>query len=105
MSSGTKILSNYDNESGNYFFPCPHCGFFIQVNRSEVNCKIFRHGYYYNKNPDNTINLLSQINPHETKEICEALFKENKIIGCAKPFKMIWDIETQNYYIDKCDYI
>jgi len=31
-----------------YLFTCPHCGAPVQVEGSQVNCRIFRHGQYKN---------------------------------------------------------
>lgn len=92
----------YDKENSVYIFNCPHCGLFIQVGVNEVNCTIFRHGFYYEKNGNN-ITLKNQINPHASKEECEYLLKEEKIIGCGKPFKMVW--QNDCYNIETCDYI
>jgi hypothetical protein len=95
-------ITELDRESGFYFFDCPHCNLVIQVHVSEINCTIFRHGYFYNKDGDK-INLTEQIGPHTSKEECERLVRENRIIGCGKPFKMI---KTENgYNVEVCDYI
>jgi hypothetical protein len=74
-----------------YFFECPHCFLLIQVNKNEIACKIFRHGYYKD--------TWKQIPPHSSKEICDKLFEENRIYGCGKPFTFDGKI------VEKCDYI
>jgi hypothetical protein len=44
-----------------------------------------------------------QINPHTPKDICDKLAIEDKIFGCAKPFKIIY--ENNEYNAIACDYI
>ena len=74
---------------------CPHCDVQILIYLKELNCRIFRHGYYIKK--------LEQINPHLPKDQCEELINNKKIIGCGKPFKIInYDKEYKEiifYYI------
>ena len=53
-----------------YFFNCPHCGEEIIVHKSEVNCKIFRHGVYKSTK--------EQINPHMSKKECDRLYNSGK---------------------------
>lgn len=72
-------------------FNCPHCNDFISIDKKDLNCCIFRHGFY--------IKTKTQINPHEKKEICEDLFNKKLIIGCGKPFKI------KNNKIEICDWI
>jgi hypothetical protein len=74
---------------------CPHCKNYFIVNEKEINCGIFRHAVY-KKN-------IKPINPHETKENCEKLIKEELIYGCAKPFKI--SKQENKYVIEICDYI
>ena len=71
---------------------CPHCKEQLFIYKKELNCRIFRHGFY-KKN-------LKQINPHLKKEICDNLFKKKLIYGCGKPFR----IDKNNKAI-KCGYI
>ena len=85
----------FDQESNMYIFKCPNCELFIIVKKDELNCQIFRHGYHKNN--------FTQINPHETKEQCENLLNSNSVIGCCKPFRLIYD--NSNYYAISCDYI
>ncbi len=73
---------------------CPHCDQNILVMEKEINCAIFRHGSY-------KINL-KQINPHEKKEECDRLAKEDLIFGCGKPFRII---KEEEYKAIICDYI
>ena len=82
-------------QDGNiYIFNCPHCQDIITVNKKQLNCCIFRHGVFKNN--------MKQINPHSSKETCDRLKKENKIIGCGKPFMFI---KSDNPRIEICDYI
>lgn len=77
------------------YINCPHCSGSIIIAENEINCAIFRHGSYKSDN--------QQINPHLDKESCDKLFKENKINGCGKPFKLV---KTDNEYVAEiCDYI
>lgn len=69
----------FDRESESYFFNCPHCGDMIQVLKSEIRCKIFRHGVYKEN--------LKQVPPHSKKSLCDKLREENLVYGCCKPFK------------------
>lgn len=74
---------------------CPHCNQMIEVLKSQFNCKIFRHGIMKD--------TYKQIDPHLNKESCDKLFKEGKIFGCGKPFKLV--INGDNYSTEICDYI
>lgn len=74
---------------------CPHCELLIQILYKEINCKIFRHAIYKS--------TFKQIDPHLSKEDCDALIRENKIIGCGKPFEIKQIENDWNAY--KCDYI
>lgn len=76
-------------------FPCVHCDGMIQVFKNEFNCCIFRHAIFKDTR--------EQINPHTPKEICDKLIEENKVEGCAKPFRIV--IEGAKIYVEKCDYI
>lgn len=58
---------------------CPHCCLVSEI--LEINCGIFRCGY--------DKETLTQIAPHLSQAECERLVKENKIIGCAKPWKYV----------------
>jgi len=57
---------------------CPHCLEPILIEK--LNCRIFRHGTLKNNN--------QQMNPHETKEVCDYFFNNNMIYGCGKPFRI-----------------
>lgn len=72
---------------------CPHCDEFIIIEK--INCGIFRHGIL-KKNG-------KQIDPHASKEECDYYIRENKIYGCGKPFRIIFNGSEFNSEI--CDYI
>lgn len=76
-----------------YIFTCPHCDGHIQVEKTKVNCAIFRHAIY-KKN-------LNQVNPHLDKETCDRLVKEDAVYGCCKPFRINVDMKV----VEICDYI
>lgn len=92
-----------DSITNNFIFQCPHCKMFVEVGQNEINCAIFRHGYFYEKDANNNIILTSQMNPHTSKDICDQLFTEGKIYGCGKPFKLSRHGNTCTVQI--CDYI
>lgn len=72
---------------------CPHCNDFIIIEK--LNCGIFRHGILISNG--------KQINPHESKQMCDDLLKKKLIYGCGKPFKIIQNGEKLEIKI--CDYI
>jgi hypothetical protein len=71
---------------------CPHCDEYIFI--EELNCKIFRHGIFKNN--------MKQIDQHSNKEICDYYVKYDLIIGCGKPFELIWENEEWKPVI--CEY-
>ena len=71
----------------NNVFNCPHCQEYVFI--EEINCGIFRHGFYKT--------TLMQIPPHLPKVECDQL--AGLIYGCGKPFKI------ENSKIEECDYI
>jgi len=78
-----------------YIFQCPHCDEFITVHKNELFCKIFRHAVYKDSG--------KQISPHSSKEICDKLVLEDKVMGCAKPFQVV--INGSDMFAEVCDYI
>jgi len=82
-----------------WIFQCPHCDQFAEVLKNQVNCQIFRHAVY-----KNNINL--PINPHASKQVCDALVAQGQVYGCAKPFRIIMasSPEGKNRVI-QCEYI
>jgi len=72
---------------------CPHCKLYVMI--QEINCSIFRHGVYKDSK--------QQINPHENKENCDRYIKEDLIIGCGKPFRLV--LKNNEYFAIECDYI
>ena len=85
--------NNIEYSNGQYIFMCPHCNTIIQVDKSQTNCKIFRHGVFKAN--------FKQINPHLKKEICDYLVEKDLIYGCGKPFK----IDIKEMKVTVCDYI
>jgi len=69
---------------------------YIIVYKNDINCKIFRCGYY----KDNYI----QIDPHLPKNECDKLVSQDLIFGCAKPFKLS-SLDNNVYIVEKCEYI
>ena len=86
---------NYLQELNCYFFECPHCNGGIIVNKNEVNCKIFRHGYLKGSS--------NQIDSHAPKDYCDHVVEENLVYGCAKPIKLIYEGTNVKFAI-KDDY-
>lgn len=74
---------------------CPHCEELVLIYENEINCKIFRHGYFKSS--------MSQIPPHLPKNICDELVQNEQVFGCAKPFKCIKN--NDQYKLIICDYI
>jgi len=71
---------------------CPHCGQSVLIYKKELACRIFRHGVFKHN--------YKQMDPHEKKEECDRLVKEDKIFGCGKPFRI-----QEDDSITCCDYI
>jgi hypothetical protein len=83
-----------------YYLECPHCKGIIEIHENEINCAIFRHGIYKDSG--------LQINPHESKEICDLAFTNALIIGCGKPFRFVkdpLDPKDLKVSLEICDYI
>lgn len=84
------------NMSESLFLPCPHCHLFVEILKSQINCKIFRHG--------TMIQTFTQIDPHLEKSKIDQLVRNNEIYGCGKPFLCVTDDET-TFRLEKCEYI
>lgn len=93
-----------DDKSGLYVFRCPHCDSFVEVEKNQVNCHIFRHAYFFNKLPNGQIVLTQQLNPHAPKEMCDKLVAEGKVYGCGKPFRFVRQPDGK-YIAEICGYI
>ena len=75
---------------------CPWCEIPILIEK--LNCRIFRHG--------TLIVNGQQINPHETKEVCDHFVANDMIYGCGKPFKVEENENKRGAWIAiKCEYI
>ena len=80
------------------YYNCPHCNDIIIVYTNEINCGIFRHAVFKSN--------LQQINPHETKELCDKYVADNVVYGCAKPLRILpYKNSDGNYELEICDYI
>lgn len=73
---------------------CPHC--FLCVLIEKLNCCIFRHGTIKSNG--------EQIQPHLSKEMCDALFENNLIYGCGKPFQIVKN-DKNEFIAIICGYI
>jgi hypothetical protein len=93
------------DEDGLYRFLCPHCKGLVEVEKSQINCKIFRHGYHYTTDANGTIVLQQQMNPHTPKVECDRLKENNLVIGCAKPFRFFYGENGEDNWVEICDYI
>ena len=91
---GKKVM----REGDVYIFECPHCDCLTQVDRGQINCAIFRHGYFINNGV-----LTEQVNPHLPKEQCDELLKSGKVVGCCGPFQFVR--YRDEYVVKKCEYI
>lgn len=78
-------------------FTCPNlnCGRQFEVLLLEVNCKIFRCGIFKSN--------FQQINPHESKELCDKYALDNIIFGCGRPFQLVQSISV--WSVEICEYI
>lgn len=82
---------------------CPHCNDIVFILKNEINCNVFRHGVIKT--------TMKQIDPHSPKDLCDAMFNNEEIYGCGKPFKLELtsrnDISNKDnqYYAVICDYI
>ena len=77
-------------------FECPHCLTFFIMNKKEFNCKIIRHAVLKSS--------LVQINPHASKQECDALVASQSIIGCGNPLKII-DKGQNEFIVVACEFI
>ena len=81
-----------------HVFICLHCHEPFVVSHNEFNCRILRHGVYKHN--------LQPINPHATKEECDALLRDGTIYGCAGPLQIIASSSSSALYALRiCDYI
>ena len=101
MSDKQPNIANIDRDC--YVFQCPNCEEWTQVGLNEVNCGIFRHGYYFTNTNKGGIVPTEMMNPHTPKSVCEKLVNEKKICGCGKPFQFVK--EGNSYVVKVCGYI
>lgn len=84
---------------GDILFQCPHCDISIIVAKRAIRCGVFRHAVYKSNG--------RPIPPHSKQAFCEQLLVEDKVFGCAQPFRLIVD-KTSNpwsYSAEKCGWI
>ena len=67
---------------------CPHCNSYLIIEK--LNCGIFRDACFLNGEP---------IDPHSSREQIEIYQKNNMIVGCGNPFRIVEGI------VEKCGYI
>jgi hypothetical protein len=78
-------------------YECPYndCKMKYMIEQKDINCAIFRCGYYKNN--------YQQIHPHTTKDKRDSLIQYDLIIGCGRPSRMIKD--NNIYKLIECGYI
>lgn len=79
-----------------YVFPCPTCDGIVLVQKNEINCCIFRHGIYRSNS--------QQINPHASKIEIDNLLATDSIIGCGRPFILIFTPKGEGV-VELCEYL
>lgn len=88
-----------------YALECPHCGGGFQVEITEVNCQIFRHGEHIKTDQQRASKQdAKQVDPHTPKHQCDHLAANETILGCGKPFRMV-KRRDGGYNVIKCGYI
>jgi hypothetical protein len=91
-----------------YIFTCIHCQEIFVVAYKEFNCRILRHGVYKHN--------LQPINPHASKDECDALVRDGRIYGCGGPLQIVEtkecasrdadaDADAGVYEVIICDYV
>jgi hypothetical protein len=76
-------LVKLDVKSGDdLFFTCPYedCEGYIVIAPQQVNCGVFRHAVMKTTG--------RAVNPHASRAKCEELLKNEKVFGCARPFRL-----------------
>jgi len=105
---GVDSISLVEEQGEFFIFKCPHCMLLIEVHKTQVNCKIFRHASYFEVTGEDSngtmhIQIKDQINPHTSKSECERLVREGKVVGCGKPFQLF--VSGNIKYAIPCGYI
>lgn len=103
MNEEQKNVGMIDEKFNLLIFSCPHCAALVEIEKDQINCAIFRHGYFFEKSENGEIRLTSQMNPHAPKDECELLVSNQKVVGCAKPFRI--SKVQESYVIEICDYV
>ena len=88
-----------DINTTDHIFTCLHCHEPFVISHKDFNCRILRHGVYKHN--------LQPINPHATKDECDALVRDGAIYGCAGPLQIQTATATalDVYEIVICEYI
>ena len=90
---------------------CPHCvaagkedwQTWIEVDRKELNCRIFRHGCL--RQPYDKHRQMVPIPPHASKAVCDQLAAAGQIVGgCGKPYRIV-DGENGELKAVVCGYV
>jgi hypothetical protein len=63
------------------YLNCPHCGLMFMTTERTIACTIYRHAVLKSN--------MEQINPHASKEECNAFLNSGLVYGCAGPFRII----------------
>ena len=92
---------------------CPHCvadgkddwQTWIEVDRNELNCRIFRHGCL--RQPYEKHGQMVPIPPHAPKAVCDQLAATGQIIGCGRPYRIVPDDARGGGWVKAvvCDYV
>ena len=83
-SSAQPVVLAHGPEGAVFSFDCPVCmrdfglSYRVKIKQSELACGVFRHAIWKHTR--------CAINPHESREMCESLFRNGLVYGCAKPF-------------------
>ena len=79
-----------------FFVACPHCNSRFELERSAINCGIFRHGWV--KMEPNGVFV--PIPPHSSKQVIDDWTEKGLVSGCGRPFRIV-----NGTQIEPCDYV
>lgn len=106
MASDTTAFQSkekLEKDDFNIIVVCPHCKHLVLTTKKDIRCSIYRHAIFKNN--------YRQISPHTGENECNELLREKRIIGCAKPFKIVYvpddthNDESKKYKAEICGYI
>jgi len=92
---GGPLNLRFDSSTGYYIYQCPHCEDYIETDKEQLNCKIFRHGVF-RKNG-------KQLPPHSKKNVCDQAKAKGLIYGCGKPYRITKN--QSQLAVEVCGYI